>query len=56
MRETGKKRLSRNFLAAHGIELDEDWDSLTAEKPLVIIKLERVVEESGLKSPQHSYA
>jgi len=51
MRELGKERLSRNFLAAHGFKADEGWDSLTAEKPLVIVKLEQLVEESGLKSP-----
>jgi len=51
MREIGKERLSRNFLAAHGFKTDESWDSLTAEKPLVIVKLEQLVEESGLKSP-----
>jgi len=51
MRELGKEKLSRNFLAAHGFKLDEGWDSLTAEKPLVIVKLEQLIEESGLKSP-----
>jgi nitroimidazol reductase NimA-like FMN-containing flavoprotein (pyridoxamine 5'-phosphate oxidase superfamily) len=51
MKEIGKERLSKNFLAAHGFKVDEDWDSLTAEKPLVIVKLEQLIEESGLKSP-----
>lgn len=51
MREIGKEKLSRNFLAAHGFKGDDSWDSFTAEKPLVIVKLERLVEESGLKSP-----
>ena len=51
MRELGKERLSRNFLAAHGFKGDEGWDSFTADKPLVIVKLEQLVEESGLKSP-----
>jgi len=51
MRKIGKERLSRNFLAAHGFKVDESWDSLTAEKPLIIVKLEHLVEESGLKSP-----
>jgi len=51
MRELGKKKLSKNFLAAHGFRVDEGWDSLTAEKPLVIVKLEKMVEELGLKSP-----
>jgi nitroimidazol reductase NimA-like FMN-containing flavoprotein (pyridoxamine 5'-phosphate oxidase superfamily) len=52
MRDFGKKRLSRNFLAAHGLRADENWDSLTAEKPIVIVKLDPLVAESGLKSPE----
>jgi nitroimidazol reductase NimA-like FMN-containing flavoprotein (pyridoxamine 5'-phosphate oxidase superfamily) len=51
MRELGKERLSSNFLAAHGFKADESWDSLTADEPLVIVKLEQLVEKSGLKSP-----
>jgi nitroimidazol reductase NimA-like FMN-containing flavoprotein (pyridoxamine 5'-phosphate oxidase superfamily) len=52
MRDFGKKRLSRNFLAAHGLRADENWDSLAAEKPIVIVKLDPLVAESGLKSPE----
>ena len=52
MRDFGKKRLSRNFLAAHGLRADENWDSLVAEKPIVIVKLDPLVAESGLKSPE----
>ena len=52
MRELGKEKLSKNFLVAHGFAANENWDSFTAEKPLLIIKLEHPVEESGLKSPQ----
>lgn len=52
MRDFGKKRLSRNFLAAHGLRADENWDSLVAEKPMVIVKLDPLVAESGLKSPE----
>jgi len=51
MRDFGKKRLSRNFLAAHGLGVDKNWDSFTAEKPNVIVKLGPLVAESGLKSP-----
>ena len=51
MRELGKQKLSENFLAAHGFKADEGWDSFTAEKPLLIVKLEHPAEESGLKSP-----
>jgi nitroimidazol reductase NimA-like FMN-containing flavoprotein (pyridoxamine 5'-phosphate oxidase superfamily) len=52
MKDFGKKRLSRNFLAAHGLRADESWDSLVAEKPIVIVKLDPLVAESGLKSPE----
>jgi uncharacterized protein len=52
MRDFGKKRLSRNFLAAHGLRADEHWDSLAAEEPIVIVKLDPLVAESGLKSPE----
>ncbi len=49
--DEGEKKLSTNFLAAHGIETKKGWSSITPEKPLVIVKLEDVVEEVGLKSP-----
>lgn len=52
MRDFGKRRLSRNFLAAHGLRADENWDSLGAEKPIIIVKLDPLVAESGLKSPE----
>jgi nitroimidazol reductase NimA-like FMN-containing flavoprotein (pyridoxamine 5'-phosphate oxidase superfamily) len=52
MRDFGKKRLSRNFLAAHGLRTDENWESLTEEKSIVIVKLDPLVAESGLKSPE----
>ena len=52
MREFGEKRLSRNFLAAHGLRADENWESLTEEKSIVIVKLDPLVAESGLKSPE----
>jgi nitroimidazol reductase NimA-like FMN-containing flavoprotein (pyridoxamine 5'-phosphate oxidase superfamily) len=52
MREFGKERLSRNFLAAHGLKADKDWDAFTAEKTIVIVKLDPLVAESGLKSPE----
>lgn len=51
MAEYGRKELSKNFLAAHGFAQDEEWSSFTPEKPLVIVKLENVVQEIGLKSP-----
>jgi len=52
MRDFGKERLSRNFLAVHGLRADENWDSLASEKPIVIVKLDPLVAESGLKSPE----
>lgn len=52
VRNAGKKRLSRNFLAAHGLRANENWDSLTAEKSILIVKLDPLVAESGLKSPE----
>ena len=52
MRDFGKRRLSRNFLAAHGLRADGNWDSLGAEKSIVIVKLDPLVAESGLKSPE----
>lgn len=46
----GKKKLSENFLAAHGFRTEEGWSSLSPEKPLIIVKLERITEYVGLKS------
>jgi hypothetical protein len=53
MRLFGKERLSRNFLAAHGLRADENWDSLTEEKSVIIVKLHPIVAKSGLKSPEY---
>ncbi len=49
--EEGKRKLSRNFLAAHGFQKYEDWSSFTPEKPLAIVKLEEIAEQIGLRSP-----
>jgi nitroimidazol reductase NimA-like FMN-containing flavoprotein (pyridoxamine 5'-phosphate oxidase superfamily) len=51
MAEDGKRKLSQNFLAAHGFKKEEGWSALSPEKPLVIVKLTEIVEEIGLKSP-----
>ena len=51
MAEEGKQKLSTNFLAAHGFKKEEGWSSFTPEKPLVIVKLQEIAEEIGLKSP-----
>jgi len=48
----GKQKLSTSFLAAHGFKKEQGWSSLSPEKPLVIVKLEEVTEEIGLKSPE----
>jgi hypothetical protein len=52
MVDTAKvKRLSKNFLVAQGFPKEKDWNSLTPDKPIVIVKLENVTERIGLKSP-----
>ncbi len=52
MAEDGKQKVSPNFLAAHGFKKEEGWSSFSPEKPLVILKLEEITEEIGLKSPE----
>jgi nitroimidazol reductase NimA-like FMN-containing flavoprotein (pyridoxamine 5'-phosphate oxidase superfamily) len=47
----GKKQISTIFLAAHGLKTEEGWDSFVPEKPLVIMKLVKIKEKIGLKSP-----
>lgn len=50
--EEGEAKLSPNFLPAHGFKKEEGWSSLTSiEKSLVVIKLENITQEIGLKSP-----
>jgi nitroimidazol reductase NimA-like FMN-containing flavoprotein (pyridoxamine 5'-phosphate oxidase superfamily) len=51
MAKEGKQKVSVNFLAAHGFKKEEGWSSFTPEKPLVIVKLDEITEEVGLKSP-----
>lgn len=51
MAEEGKRKLSTNFLAAHGFKKDEDWSSFNPEKTMIIVKLEDIAQEIGLKSP-----
>jgi len=50
--EEGKRKLSTNFLAAHGFKKEEGWDSFSPERPVVLVKLKEVVEKIGLKSPK----
>jgi uncharacterized protein len=50
MAEGGKQKISKNFLLAHGFSQDSDWTDFTADKPILIIKLDEVTEKIGLKS------
>lgn len=49
--EEGESKLSPNFLPAHGFKKEDGWSSLTSDNSLVVIKLENVAQEIGLKSP-----
>jgi nitroimidazol reductase NimA-like FMN-containing flavoprotein (pyridoxamine 5'-phosphate oxidase superfamily) len=51
MAEVGKQILSPNFLVAHGFSQGSDWSALTADKPILILRLDEVREKTGLKSP-----
>ncbi len=52
MAEVGKQKLSPNFLVAHGFSQGSDWDIFTPDKPILILKLDNVMERKGLKSPK----
>jgi nitroimidazol reductase NimA-like FMN-containing flavoprotein (pyridoxamine 5'-phosphate oxidase superfamily) len=48
----GKQKLSPNFLPAHGFKKEDGWNSLTPKNSsLVAIKLDKITQEIGLKSP-----
>ena len=50
--EEGKQKLSPNFLPAHGFKKEDGWSSLNpTNTSLVVIKLENITQEIGLKSP-----
>ena len=51
MAEAGKQKLSDNFLLAHGFSQGSVWTDFTADKPILIMKLDEVTEKTGLKSP-----
>ncbi|MFX1351960.1 MAG: pyridoxamine 5'-phosphate oxidase family protein [Promethearchaeota archaeon] len=51
MREIGMQRISENFLGAHGLKREEGWSSFTPRRASLIVKLNNIVEEIGLKSP-----
>jgi uncharacterized protein len=48
----GKKNFSENFLIAHGFPSGSTWDDL-AQEPLTIVKLDKVVKMTGLKSTNY---
>ena len=50
LRSQGRRRLSRNFLVAHGFNKKEDWSSLDPQKRLFIVKLDEAADRTGLKS------
>jgi hypothetical protein len=49
--EVGKQKISKNFLLAHGFSQGSDWTDFTADKPILIMKLDEVTQKIGLKSP-----
>jgi uncharacterized protein len=51
MAEIGSAKLSTNFLCAHGFESQIGWSAFNEEKPILILKLEKVTSIKGLKSP-----
>ena len=51
MAEEGVMKLSDNFLAVHGFNREDGWSALSPEKPLIIVKLDKISEFIGLKSP-----
>jgi nitroimidazol reductase NimA-like FMN-containing flavoprotein (pyridoxamine 5'-phosphate oxidase superfamily) len=50
--DVGKKFFSEKFLEAHGLSLGSKWEDLT-KKPLIIVKLDKVVKKTGLKSDNY---
>ncbi len=51
MSQEARRRLSPNFLVAHGFSPDNGWSAFSPDKPMKIVKLRDVVEEIGLKFP-----
>jgi hypothetical protein len=56
MRQFGEKKLSPNFLAPHGLGGTESWATFTADKGILIAKLDKLTEKTGLKSPQTAHS
>jgi nitroimidazol reductase NimA-like FMN-containing flavoprotein (pyridoxamine 5'-phosphate oxidase superfamily) len=51
MAEAGKAKLSERFLFAHGFDSKAGWSILNENQDLLIVKLFRVDNVKGLKSP-----
>lgn len=51
MAEIGHRKLSTNFLHAHGFESQSGWSNFNSEQPMIILRLEKVTSIKGLKSP-----
>ncbi len=51
MADQGRRKISENFLVAHGFRVEDGWSSLTPHQPITIVKLHDVLEKIGLKSP-----
>jgi len=49
--ESGSKRLSPKFLAAHGLRPEDGWGSFNTSQKFTIMKLVEVRDKVGLKSP-----
>ena len=49
--EIGKAKLSPHFLYAHGFDSKDGWSTLNAEKEILIVKLDKITSQKGLKSP-----
>ena len=47
----GRKKFSEKFLAAHGFKSDKEWHSFNKEGKILILKLEKIIKETALKSP-----
>lgn len=52
MADEGRRRLSENFLAAHGLRPERGWSSLAQKTSPIIVKLDEVTEKIGLRSPR----
>ena len=51
VKDAESKRLSANFLPAHGVPSEAGWSALNAEKLIIVVKLVDVTDVVGLKSP-----